>query len=268
MLGDFVKGTEVGHLLTIFLSVAIGFVLLVVIWHANQVLSEGAATTGSALRLGDAIKGVYQCVQEEESKTNGHPEDCEEKVNITMPQQLTKGITYYVHGGDYSYGNDPKWIIYHSREKGGEKGSIGIILYEITFTDVQHVVYDKCPNGICYGMVEMSNNDKVEFDKDLSGKVEPFWLLSPCGAEVKVYYDKTKDKIKICKIRNLGKKDGFTSDKNFCWNNDPVDLGGTIIKSTIRLFEGPFGITSEPVDTNWPEKSKDWSCSKHHSLGW
>ncbi len=235
--------------LTIFLSVAIGLILLVVMWNSvgeSRVLSEGAGTTGSAVDLGNAIRSVYQCAEESDDPE----EDCKEFVNISMPQHLS---TYWKFAGKpikwMSVENDPKWIIYYGDDH--KKGNIDVIDKEIDkSTDIVHILDDKCPDGICYGMVEMSNNDKIPLEKEILDKLEPFWLLSPCGAEVKVYYD--NGKIKICKIKDV--KGKLEDDKyNFCWNRNADE---SIIPGS-TLF-----------DTTWPEKSGNWDCSSDNHLSW
>jgi len=224
--------------LTIFLSVAVGLILLVVIWNsagASRLLSEGAGTTGSAVDLGNAIRSVYQCAEESDDPE----EDCKEFVNISMPQAVKN--TLLPEGTWY----DPKWLIYYSGTNHKKGDIVPIDKGEDLIKGVMHVLNDKCPDGICYGMVVMSNNDKIPLEKEILNKLEPFWLLSPCGAEVKVYY---KDgKIKICRFRKLGEEDGFKSEFNFCWNPDSSFLDASY---------------------TWPGHQSDgWKCPSGHP-GW
>lgn len=217
-----------GSWLRLLISLGIAMLILFALVKVGGVglISQHFKVTGSGGNLLGAIENVHQCVKEKEG--GFEDSDCYEIVNVSLPQD-------YATIADLE-DQDPKWLIFYGGSN-YQKKDIAAVDKEVDFgIENEDIKNDECPESICYGLVKrhVTEDSKMKLDKEIREKLRPFWLISPCHARVKVYYEEGADEIRVCNIKDLGDR------QNFCWS------------------EGGEG---------WVEnQDDDWSCENNNFL--
>lgn len=192
-------------------------VLLIFFFVAGDVFARGVklyfderATEGSALNLTNAFNEVYKCNVAEPDA------DCRKSVRTVVTLDQGKE-------DPSSPGDDPRWIVYYqynpsrnpdagfewSRLTRPDTWIVTIFGFFTNAADAQATYYDPkgifvtwaetsssgaraslCDKGVCYGFLErrIAEFKKLQPDMKQEGTLQKFWLVSPCHAEVEVYY--------------------------------------------------------------------------------
>ena len=196
--------------------------------------SEARATSASAAMLSEAIEKVC--------KDHTH----EETVEIWMPQsdvsswKRTIGRSILIWSKLIGTGVDPKWVIYYGdgisskyivSRVGGEALDLVQLITEAGGWDS---FIRECPTEdrtICYGFFERDLQPKYSNLKIPSDcNVDKFWILSPCYANVTVYYDQSKGKVTFCYKTWIDPN----NKKNYC--HGKVNEAGSIFDNLDSLF--------------------------------
>ena len=257
------KGSITRAIWTIIEIVFIVIALLVIIKTVGVISnwSEARATSGSAALLADAITDV--CNRRDPSYTR--------TVMIRMPQDVNGFVSKI---GEHTWfsslilgsGLDPKWVIYYgdkidasviaAQAAGDALDSIEVVEHKFNWDHYPR----KCPeedHTICYGFFERDlqpkySNLKVPPDC----KIHKFWILSPCYANVTVYYDDVNNEVNFCYSSWKNPDDG-----NYCHGDS--GLGGSIWETADKASGGALSALINTV-ANALHISKD-NVLKH---GW
>lgn len=211
--------------LTLILAVVVAlFLLLIFIGGINIGASAAGAFSVefTSRQLADAIKEVSNCID-----TKGSNCRLSVKLNVSLSQ------------GDG--GMNPYWTIYHNTKLNSDEKN-----RDTGFPDgyqaappVNELCSDlwknngrepgQCADKICYGLIEMANFGSITLEESEMEKVRPFWMVSPCHAEVLV---RPKDPsygcvncIEICYMggKNHIPKGDWYGNENFCHYDNNVD---------------------------------------------
>ena len=202
--------------------IVIAIIMVIKVTSVINNWSEARATAGSAALLTDAINDV--CNHRDPSYTR--------TVMIRMPQDVNGFVSKI---GEHTWfsslilggGIDPKWVIYYgdkidasviaAQAAGDALDSIEVVEHKFNWDHYPRVCPEK-DHTICYGFFERDlqpkySNLKVPPDC----KVHKFWILSPCYANVTVYYDDVNNEVNFCYKGKI---------LNYCYGN--VGLSGSI----------------------------------------
>lgn len=222
------KKGSLTHAIWTIIEIVFIIVAVVIIIRITGVLndwSEARANAGSAALLSDAINDVcnHKDIDPNYKRT----------VQIWMPQSnvdsfLTKISTHipittpFIGGGI-----DPKWVIYYgdgvdAKEMSSEAGGEALDIAEIVGQKLNWDHFPReCSNDdhtICYGFFERDLKPQDSNLKIPRGcNVTKFWIMSPCYANVTVYYDGSE--VNFC-YKSWKGPDRKT---NYCYGYNPPE---------------------------------------------
>jgi len=265
------KGTS--KAIWLIVEIVLVIIAIILIAHVMGILnnwSESKSTAGTAAILTESINRVSEVADPNYKET----------VEIWMPQSDV-GSVISRFGSNIPYlnkalgtGLDPKWVIYYgdginakyivSRAAGDALDYIEVIEKEIDW-DYYPRVCGKNDGKVCFGFFEREIKAK---DSVLELKnpemIKKFWILSPCKANVTVYYDETEGKVDFCYNEPPG---GFGDWEYYCngemdgasqiWDNIDEFLTGGTFGTIIDWMSDKLGLSREIIQDGWPED--DWS---------
>lgn len=257
-----------GRILFVILEVIVLIVAVVLVVKVAGMAndwSESNAVAGSAYKLTEAINRVS-----EERDPNYN-----ETVTIRVPQSgvgiSEAGGSIPVVGSLLGGGADPKWVIYYGNYEHGRGDSDTLIhilaraggdaldAVEVVggaLTE-DHYIRDceRSKGKVCYGFFERdirpeASNLKLEHP----GMVEDFWILSPCHANITVYYSGGSfPQVELCYKDDT--KPGY--DYNYCHGSYLGTWGQ--VGDLLSIFTGGLGGS---LNTGWP--SDEYTIWNHH----
>ena len=206
------KGFEIASwtFIEIVLVCIVAVVVGYLIYHNLNAVSESSNVQKNARLLTEAINKVYERCDKE----NICSQENNETVEIRLPQKKVGINMFSFHTG---WGDDTHWLLYF-----GYKGSE--IDNELGGQSQIGKLGDYCNHKICSGFYERKIKEEEMPYEYLSGasNVTPFWFVSPCYANVTVYY--SSGKINLC-FKDFPSETPEGSD-NFChgtlWPQHPT----------------------------------------------
>ncbi len=217
------------HIVTL-IALIVGIVIIIFIAINMNVGSYSAGsqqTYSTAQKLGNAFTEISNCIETQGS-------NCVKtiKVKVMLPQADVD------RGGWFSTRDYPLWTIFHNTELNGTghntdanpntRQEAPTIEQEC---DKLWSKFDRnpkyCTNGLCYGLIGRADFGSVPLEDEVIRKIKPFWIASPCYAEVVVKPSAGANEgcvncIEICYMigkRHIPKKE-WIGKENFCRGDD------------------------------------------------
>ncbi len=231
-----------------FIEIVIGtilIILLIVGLMSTGIVQGHFGTVSSAQKIGDAVKKVSLCIDEQGSDCNLQIE-----VDVILPQAVKKNLLNDEIRGD------PMWVIYHDTNLRGEKTNTDRVPDKTQAAppissecqdlwDPEDVNPDKCKNKLCYGMIEQAGGfKKIEgLEESMIKKLRPFWIADPCYARVIVR-------------PTANAKEGCSNCIEVCYT------GTQNIPFSTSEWQGSefnFCHYDDDKDDSWPDKNDAWS---------
>ncbi|UCG95627.1 MAG: hypothetical protein JSV92_01085 [archaeon] len=223
--------------LVMLIALVVGVIIILFLVSNLQLESYSAGATAThktANELGMAIKEVSNCID-----TRGSNCRLEVKARIYLPQ-ANVDRSWWGLGGPTQY---PLWTVFHNTKLDGIRYHTDtsdpnscqeappIAKYCSDLWKKGRKTLEQCEDKICYGLIGMADFGSITLEGKDVEKVKPFWVASPCYAEVLVRPSSDpKDTvsegcvncIEICYIdgRKSVPSSEWLGKENFCHNDD------------------------------------------------
>jgi len=209
-------------LIKIVLLVLVIFVTWTTLKEFYEHITEGISVQSSVNELATAINKVNRCIDDER-------DDCTYGIDVTVSVPQNLDVLEEGTIGDPSVGHDPLWVIYHNYcmsndDNDDNVGCKNENTYLVREADCEcHSLWDsgkfapRCENDVCWGLIENVNPGTAQIDETALERLEPFYIIDPCYAVVKVREDPNNlGHIQIC----FDKLADAPSIYNWCYSED------------------------------------------------